>query len=209
MLEQYKKILVTGRLRVHWQPYGGWATMTTQNDTSVNVESKSKQSVQGGGPSQRSALRPTKVDRQQINEYAELRQLVRQRGLLDKQPAYYTYKLLSTLGLLALSLTILVLVDTLWVQLINAAFLAFVFAQISFIGHDAGHKQIFRSARSNEITGLIICFMLAIERSWWIGKHNRHHNNPNHLALDPDADFPILAFTKEQALKRRGFTGSS
>ena len=179
--------------------------MTTQNDTSVNVESKSKQSVQGGGPSQRSALRPTKVDRQQINEYAELRQVVRQRGLLDKQPAYYTYKLLSTLGLLALSLTILVLVDTLWVQLINAAFLAFVFAQISFIGHDAGHKQIFRSARSNEITGLIICFMLAIERSWWIGKHNRHHNNPNHLALDPDADFPILAFTKEQALKKKGF----
>ena len=178
--------------------------MTTQNDASVNVESKSKQSAQRGSPSQRSALRPTKVDRQQIDEYAELRQLVRQRGLLDKQPAYYTYKLLSTIGLLALSLTILALVDTLWVQLINAVFLAFVFAQISFIGHDAGHRQIFHSARKNEITGLIICFVLAIERTWWLDKHNRHHNNPNHLALDPDADLPVMAFTKEQALKKKG-----
>ena len=144
------------------------------------------------------------MDGQQIDEYAELRQLVTQQGLLDKQPAYYTYKILSTLGLLAISITVLALVDTLWVQLINAGFLALVFAQMSFIGHDAGHRQIFRSGRNNEITGLIMCFMLAIERSWWLEKHNRHHNNPNHLALDPDADFPVLAFTKEQALKKKG-----
>ena len=189
--------------------------MTTQNRTSFNDESNSNLSVGLGGPSQRSAPRLTndvltvsepqeQVDREKTNEYAELRQLVKQRGLLDKQPAYYTYKILSTLGLLALSITILALVDTLWVQLINAGFLAFVFAQIGFIGHDAGHRQIFHSARNNEITGLIICFVLAIERSWWLDKHNRHHNNPNHVALDPDADFPVLAFTKEQALRKKG-----
>ena len=183
--------------------------MTKQNSTSFNGESKS---VRFGSPSQRSALRLTndgltvsqpqeQADRQQIDE---LRQLVRQRGLLDKQPAYYTCKILSTLGLLALSLTILALVDTLWVQLMNAGFLGFVFAQIAFIGHDAGHRQIFRSVRNNEITGLIICFMLAMERTWWLDKHNRHHSNPNHLALDPDVDLPIMAFTKEQALKKKG-----
>ena len=131
--------------------------------------------------------------------------MVRQRGLLDKQPAYYTFKVLSTLGLLALSLTILALVDTLSVQLMNAGFLAVVFAQIGFIGHDAGHRQIFRSARNNEIISLVICFMLAFDRSWWLDKHNRHHKNPNHVDLDPDADFPVLAFTKEQALKKKGF----
>ena len=130
--------------------------------------------------------------------------MVRQRGLLDKQPAYCTYKILSTLGLLAISLTILALVNTLWLQLMNAGFLAFVFAQIAFIGHDAGHRQIFRSLRNNEIIGLIICFVLAIERSWWLDKHNRHHSNPNDLALDPDTDIPVLAFTKEQANKKKG-----
>ena len=190
--------------------------MTTQNNTSYNVESMSNQSVQLGAASQRSALRLTKdvpnvgqpqeqVDRQQLDEYAELRQLIVRRGLLHKQLAYYAYKILSTLGLLAGSLAILALVDTLWVQLINAGFMGLVFAQIAFIGHDAGHRQIFSSVRNNEITGLIICFMLALDRSWWLDKHNRHHNNPNHLALDPDADFPVLAFTKEQALKKKGF----
>ena len=130
--------------------------------------------------------------------------MVTERGLLDKQLAYYTYKAVSTLGLLAVSLTVLALVDIFWVQLVNAGFLAFVFAQIGFVGHDSGHRQIFRSARKNEITSLVICFLLAFERSWWLDKHNRHHNNPNHLALDPDADFPVLAFTKEQALKKKG-----
>lgn len=134
-----------------------------------------------------------------------MKQLITQRGLLNKQLGYYAYKIASTLGLLALSLAILAFVDILWVQLINAGFLAFVFTQIAYIGHDVGHRQIFRSARNNEITGLVVCFLLALERSWWIDKHNRHHNNPNHLELDPDADFPILAFTKEQALKKKGF----
>ena len=190
--------------------------MTKQDHISFNAESQGKQSVQLGSPSQQPAPRLTtdvltvsppqeQVERQQINEFEELRQLVRQRGLLDKQPAYYTYKILSTLGLLALSLTVLALVDTLWVQFMNAIFLGFVFAQIGFIGHDAGHRQIFRSIRNNEIISLIICFVLAFERSWWLDKHNRHHNNPNHLALDPDADFPVLAFTKGQALKKKGF----
>ena len=41
--------------------------------------------------------RQGQVDRQE-NDYAELRHLIRERGLLDKQLAYYTYKILSTLG---------------------------------------------------------------------------------------------------------------
>ena len=44
------------------------------------------------------------------NEYAELKQLIRNEGLLDKQPKYYAYKILSTVGLLALSIAFLLLV---------------------------------------------------------------------------------------------------
>ena len=189
--------------------------MTIGDRTSSNVQRNGEKSVQVGSPNERSALRFTEdvltvgepqeqLDSQEVDLYAELRQTVKQLGLLDKQRAYYAYKALSTLGLLAVGLTVLALVDTLWVQLMNAVFLAFVFAQMSFIGHDAGHRQIFRSALGNEIAGLVMSFMLALERSWWLDKHNRHHSNPNHLALDPDADFPVLAFTKGQALKRKG-----
>jgi len=145
-----------------------------------------------------------KSKRQEINEYAEVRELVKQSGLMDKQPVYYSLKIVSTFALLAISISILALVDNMWVQYANAGFLALVFAQVGFIGHDSGHRQVFHSARNNEILSLVISFLAALERSWWLDKHNRHHNNPNHVLLDPDADFPVLAFTKEQALKKKG-----
>ena len=84
-----------------------------------------------------------------INEYVELKRLIMEEGLLTKQPGYYTFKIVSTLGLLALSLTFLVVIDNLWLLLLNAVFLAFTFTQIGFIGHDAGHRQIFRSPQKN------------------------------------------------------------
>ena len=149
---------------------------------------------------------PTDTGKRQVELpiYAELKRLIKQQGLLKKQPVYYAFKIPLTLGLLAISLYILVTVDSLAFQLVNAAFLGFVFTQIGFIGHDAGHRQIFHSMRNNEIVGLIITFLLASDRSWWIDKHNRHHNNPNHVDLDPDIDIPVIAFTPEQARAKRG-----
>lgn len=138
------------------------------------------------------------------SEYAQLKHLVKQKGLLDKQPGYYAYKVPLTLGLLALNLSLLATLDTLWLQLLNAAFMAFVFTQIGLVGHDAGHQQIFRSTRHNDIILLVISFFIALDRSWWLNKHNRHHNNPNDLALDLDVNLPLLAFTEEQALEKRG-----
>ena len=37
----------------------------------------------------------------QTNQYAQLKRLIKQNGLLDRQPAYYTGKTAFTLGLLA------------------------------------------------------------------------------------------------------------
>ena len=80
------------------------------------------------------------------NQYAELKRLIKQRGLLDQQPAYFAGKSLLTLGLLAVGLTLLLILDNLWLQLLNAAYLAFVFVQISLLAHDFGHRQFsFRS----------------------------------------------------------------
>ena len=138
------------------------------------------------------------------NEYAELKRLVTAKGLLLKQPGYYARLSFLVLSLLALSLTFLVLVDTLWLQLLNAAFLAFVFAQLGFIGHDLGHRQVFHSARRSKIAGLGISFLLGTSRSWWIEKHNQHHNNPNQLDADPDIIIPVLAFSESQARERQG-----
>jgi hypothetical protein len=37
-----------------------------------------------------------------------------------------------------------------------------------------------------------------------VGKHNRHHSNPNHEDLDPDISITALAFTVDQASAKHG-----
>lgn len=140
------------------------------------------------------------------SEYTQLRRLIKLRGFLDKQPAYYACQLLFTLGGLALGLSLVIVVDNLLLQIFDAALLAFVFAQIAFIAHDAGHHQIFHSARKNDAVGLLLGnLVLGLSRAWWVDKHNKHHANPNHTDLDPDVDVPILAFSRGQANCKQGF----
>jgi fatty acid desaturase len=149
---------------------------------------------------------PVEGPRTITNEYAELKGIVKRQGLLDKQPAYYARTILLTSGMLAVSGVLLLITDNLWVQILNAVYLAFVFTQIAFIGHDLGHRQIFRSERKSALLGLVVAnLILGISRGWWVDKHNRHHANPNHDDLDPDIDIPVLAFSEEQALSKRGF----
>ena len=139
-------------------------------------------------------------------EYVELRRLVRQQGLLDRQLGYYMAKIPFTLGLLAASITVLVVVNSPWILLLNAAFVGFVFAQLGLIAHDAGHKQICSSTRGNHLIGLMIGFLMGLIPSWWNDKHNvRHHRSPNKVGEDGDIDVSILAFTEVDIANKTGF----
>ena len=66
------------------------------------------------------------------HEYAELRQLLAQQGLFDRQPMYYAGKALQNLSFLVLAVGILVTTNVFWLQMLNAAFLAFVFKSPSW-----------------------------------------------------------------------------
>jgi fatty acid desaturase len=80
-----------------------------------------------------------------------------------------------------------------------------VFTQIAFVGHDAGHRQSFRARRANDLVGLVHANLLVgISFGWWVGKHDRHHSNPNHEDLDPDIGIVALAFTAGQVRGKRG-----
>src|SRR5215212_2638827 len=140
------------------------------------------------------------------NQYAQLKRLIKQNGLLDRQPAYYTGKMVFTLGMLAVSLALLFVLGDTRFQLLNAAYLAFVFVQISLLSHDFGHRQFtFHSSRNNDWLTLIFGnLLLGLSRQWWIDKHNEHHGHPNQTDLDPDVEIPLLAFDEEQALDKRG-----
>jgi fatty acid desaturase len=142
------------------------------------------------------------INQPQTNYYPELRRIIKQQGLMDKQPAYYSYKILSSLALLGLSIAFLLVVDNFWLQLVNAAFLAFCFGQIGFVGHDAGHRSVVRSVRGNDILGLGFSFLMGLSWSWWVTQHNQHHTTPNDLEQDPHTTIPFLAFSEEIAQRK-------
>src|SRR3954451_23659854 len=83
------------------------------------------------------------------NEYARLKAIVQDAGLFESQGVYYGVKLAYTLGLFAIGIALLFLLSG-WARvLIAAPYLAFVCAQLAFLSHDLGHKQIYQSNRVN------------------------------------------------------------
>src|SRR5215213_7874645 len=139
------------------------------------------------------------------SDYSELSRRIKHAGLLRRRPAYYAAKIASTAVLLAAGWTAFLLLGDSWWQLVTAVFLAFAFTQIAFLGHDAGHRQIFGTRRANGLLGLVLGnLLIGVSYTWWVGKHNRHHSNPNHTDLDPDVTIGVLAFTAAQASDKRG-----
>ena len=130
------------------------------------------------------------------SDYSELSRRIKHAGLLRRRSAYYAAKIASTAVLLAAGWTAFLLLGDSWWQLVTAVFLAFAFTQIAFLGHDAGHRQIFGTRRANGLVGLVLGnLLIGVSYTWWVGKHNRHHSNPNHADLDPDVTIGALAFT--------------
>jgi fatty acid desaturase len=160
--------------------------------------------VEDNGPSRPSRERTP--SRSGTNPYADLKRIVKQNGLLDRQPAYYAAKTAFTLCLLAAGLALLPILGGSWLQLANAVYLAFVFVQISFLAHDFGHRQFsFSTPWKNDWATLVLGnLLLGLSSQWWIDKHNQHHAHPNQLDVDPDVDIPLLAFEEEQAFEKRG-----
>lgn len=139
------------------------------------------------------------------SDYARLMRQVREAGLLARSPRLYARRAVGVSALLAGGAALLVVVGDSWWQLAVAAYWAAVFAQLGFLGHDAGHQQVFVARRSNDRLGLIVATLgVGLSYSWWIDKHNRHHRNPNEVGRDPDVDRSILAWTPEQVRAQRG-----
>jgi fatty acid desaturase len=130
---------------------------------------------------------------------------VKQAGLLERRPGRYVWKITVTAALLAGGWAVFVLVGDSWWQLAVAAFLAVMFTQAGFLGHDAGHRQISSSRRASYILGILYGNLgIGLSYGWWTDKHNRHHAHPNTEGADPDISMKVLAFTASQARASRG-----
>ena len=141
------------------------------------------------------------------SDYAVLSRLVRQAGLLERRRWRYAWRITVTATLLAAGWAVFVLVGDSWWQLAVAVFLAVMFTQVGFLGHDAGHRQISGSRRVSRILGVLLGNLgIGLSFGWWVAKHRRHHVHPNTEGADPDISMSVLAFTAAQARAGRGLS---
>jgi fatty acid desaturase len=112
---------------------------------------------------------------------------VRAMGLLDRRSGYYRLKITLTIFAFLAGWVLFVIVGNSWTTLAVAALVGIIFTQLGFIGHDAGHNQVFGTRRRNRLLGLMVGnVLIGLSFSWWVHKHNAHHAHPNEVGLDPD-----------------------
>jgi fatty acid desaturase len=139
-----------------------------------------------------------------IPDFVALSQQIQAAGLLRRRYGYYWSKLVAVPLVYIGCAAAFIAIGNSWWQLVTAGVAAVVFTQTAFLGHDAAHRQIFRSGRWNDWISLIIGdLFVGMSAGWWQHKHTRHHANPNKEGSDPDIDLPVIAFTPAQARARR------
>ncbi|GLI27549.1 fatty acid desaturase [Agromyces rhizosphaerae] len=151
------------------------------------------------------ALEAPRPDRKPANsDFTDLARIMRDEGLLRRRYGYYWTKLIAVPVIMAAAITGFVLLGDTWWQLFTAVLFAFLFTQVAFLGHDAAHRQIFRSGRWNDWISIVLgSLFIGMSYGWWQHKHTRHHANPNRIGSDPDIDLPVVAFTPEQVRRPR------
>ncbi|GAA2979988.1 fatty acid desaturase family protein [Streptomyces fulvorobeus] len=151
---------------------------------------------------------PASAEEAETASLQEVTRLVRQAGLMDAQPVYYTLKIIANLVLLAAGWTLFALIGDSWWQLAVGVYLAVCFGQTDLVGHDAGHRQIFRTRKAGDVIGYLHGNLLTgVSFGWWVSHHTKHHNHPNHLSLDPDVLRRQVIFDAKDRTKRTGTVG--
>lgn len=140
-----------------------------------------------------------------LNGFSELLRQAKEAGLMQRRYGYYWTRFAAAAVALGSVFTGVALLGDSWLQLVLAAVLGVILAQLGFLGHEASHRQIFRSAGWNDWSGRVLsAFFAGISHGWWMNKHSRHHANPNKLEADPDIRSGAVAFSDEAAASRTG-----
>jgi fatty acid desaturase len=187
-------------------------TRRVSRSNSAVAQIFSGKSATNGTPAMTSTLTPpasapgpdSATNARAVSSFTALTRRVHELNLMRRRYGYYWTKLVGALVILAAWVFAFIWIGDSWWQMINAAVLAIIMAQLGFLGHDAAHRQIFKSGRWNDWTSLVIANLLVgISYGWWRNKHNRHHANPNKIGSDPDVALGVIAMTPEQATRPR------
>jgi fatty acid desaturase len=147
---------------------------------------------------------PAAVDPSTASFHALARQ-VRAIGLLDRRPGYYRVKITLTIFAFFAGWALFVMAGNSWAALAVAPVVGMMFTQLAFIGHDAGHNQVFGKRRRNRLLGLIVGnALIGLSFGWWVPKHNAHHAHPNEMGRDPDIGEGVALASSDAPGNRRG-----
>ncbi len=138
---------------------------------------------------------PAGTRRHPQSDYAALKNLVNEEGLLDRRYRYYAIKGAAlALTVVAIGVAFALIGDSWW-QLVPAAALGMLLTHVAFLSHDAAHRQIFRSGPANEwLAACLGSIVMGMSAAWWQRKHTKHHASPNQIGKDPDIDGKVIAF---------------
>ncbi|MEV4348777.1 acyl-CoA desaturase [Actinoplanes sp. NPDC049596] len=142
------------------------------------------------------------------SDFAGLNRQIVNAGLLERRPAYYAVRASAVTALMAGTWAAFFLIGPSWWTIAVAAVLGVMFSQAALLAHDVAHRQVFRTKKPSETAGRIVANVaVGMSYGWWVDKHTRHHNNPNHDDLDPDVQPELLIWATESAWGRRGIKG--
>ncbi|MEU4427392.1 acyl-CoA desaturase [Actinoplanes sp. NPDC024001] len=142
------------------------------------------------------------------SDFAALNRRITDAGLLERRPAYYAVRMTVVGVMFAAAWATVFLVGSSWWQPAVAGLMGVTFAQVALLAHDVAHRQVFRTRGTSELVGRLMGNVgIGMSYGWWVDKHTRHHNNPNHDDLDPDVQPELLIWATESALGRRGLKG--
>ena len=135
-----------------------------------------------------------------------IKDLVRDAGLTGRRRGYYLITgVVLTLMLGSITTGFILLGDS-WFQLLMAAALGIVLTQFAFLAHEAAHRQILSSGKTNDKLGRFLAnAVVGISYQWWLNKHNRHHATPNTIGKDPDIEWDTISFQPVDAQRQTGF----
>jgi fatty acid desaturase len=94
------------------------------------------------------------------SSFTALTRQVHELGLMRRRYGYYWAKLTGAVFDIAAWVVGFVWLGDSWWQLASAGVLAVLMTQIAFLGHDAAHRQMFKSGRWNDWVSLIVANLL-------------------------------------------------
>lgn len=140
------------------------------------------------------------------SDFVALQSHIREVNLYQRTYVAHALNTLIAIAGFSLSLVIVTLSDSLLVQLLNAVVFGFFTVQLGLIGHDLSHGGVFSSHQRGRRVALFVWgFFCGLSEGRWFYKHNKHHQEPNHIGHDPDLEIPFV-FSDEQAALRSDFS---